>query len=86
MSADPDFVVEHRPQCCGDCGKRIAKNAQAIGFEARQVFDIPEQVSVEVTEHRLLQIECRNCLAVSQAQAPVGVTRQVQYGQRIILP
>jgi len=83
MAANPDFVIEYRPQCCGDCGRSIPRNAQPIGFEARQVFDIPEQVNLETTEHRLLQIECGNCLAITQAQGPVGVTRQVQYGQRI---
>jgi transposase len=75
--AEPDRVVEHRPEACDGCGAGLAGVA-AAKTEARQVFDLPE-VRPEVTEHRLLSCRCV-CGTMSKAPAPSGVSAPVQYG------
>jgi transposase-like protein len=49
--------------------------------ERRQVFDLPE-VAVTVTEHQLIERECR-CGQLTRATAPAGAEGPVQYGPRI---
>src|SRR5947209_4784760 len=36
----PDDVVHHTPQVCGGCGSSLA-DAELLGSETRQVFDLP---------------------------------------------
>ncbi|WP_102922550.1 IS66 family transposase [Streptomyces noursei] len=50
--------------------------------ERRQVFDLPERVGVEVTEHRLVTCRCA-CGTTARAAAPDGVKAPVQYGPRL---
>ena len=84
--ADPDHTVDHRlDRRAGRCqhcqsGLRGAKRA---GFEARQVFDLPEKISVEVTEHRAEICTCPCCGKKVKAAFPEGVGAPVQYGERI---
>jgi Transposase IS66 family len=49
--------------------------------ERRQVFDLPP-VKAEVTEHQLIERECR-CGHRTKAAAPEGAEAPVQYGPRI---
>lgn len=37
---DPDALVDHAPGCCGGCGGDLG-DAEVIGTETRQVFDLP---------------------------------------------
>jgi hypothetical protein len=50
-------------------------------MERRQVFDLPE-VTVTVTEHQLIERECR-CGHRTKAAAPQGSEGPVQYGPRV---
>jgi len=78
--ADPDEVVRHEPAGCRCCGRSLA--GRPVRFvERRQQFDIPP-ISVRVTEHQLIERQCR-CGAATRAQAPAGVGAPVQYGPRI---
>nr|WP_180989997.1 transposase [Streptomyces noursei] len=78
----PHFVEEHRPQGpCPDCGADLA-GARETMTERRQVFDLPERVGVEVTEHRLVTCRCA-CGTTARAAAPDGVKAPVQYGPRL---
>ncbi|MET9603357.1 DUF6444 domain-containing protein [Streptomyces sp. NPDC006459] len=55
---DPDHEVEYRPQGpCSDCGSDLAE-ASVAHIERRQVFDLPEHIGLEVTEHRILTCRC----------------------------
>jgi transposase len=53
-----------------------------VGVERRQVFDLPEEIRLEVTEHRLLSVRC-GCGKKARAAAPDGVAAPVQYGPRL---
>ena len=83
MVENPDVIEDHYPQRCRGCDSRVTANGASAGFEQRQVFDLPEDISLAVTEHRLHKAECRRCGQVTAADAPAGVTRQVQYGARV---
>ena len=78
--ARPDRELRHEPGCCGWCGAGL-KSRPVTGMERRQVFDLPE-VAVTVTEHQLIERECR-CGHRTKGAAPQGAEAPVQYGPRI---
>jgi transposase/uncharacterized coiled-coil protein SlyX len=82
MSTTPDEVIVHRPSVCDGCGHGLDLDAPVVGIQARQVFDLPP-VAVHVVEHRMVEVACPACALVTKAEAPAGVTRQVQYGPGI---
>src|SRR4051795_11049703 len=51
QTSDPDEIVDHVPDACGDCGAVLA-GVVAAGVVRRQVYDIPTITPV-VIEHRL---------------------------------
>jgi len=77
----PDEVVVHRVDICDGCGKSL-KREEVIGYDRRQVFDIP-QIKVEVTEHRAEKKACARCGEESTAAFPKEVTHKTQYGNRL---
>jgi transposase len=72
--------VRHEPACCGRCGAGLA-GRPVTGIERRQVFDLPP-VTVQVTEHQLIEREC-GCGQRTRGAAPEGAEAPVQYGPRI---
>ena len=79
MSANPDEVVEHRPERCEACGEALGQGAEE-GYSARQVVDVPP-VKPVVTEHRAYRCRC-SCGYVSTGAFPEGVRAPVSYGRR----
>jgi len=79
MSADPDEIIDHRPERCEDCGAVLAPDAEG-GFQARQVIDLPE-VTPRVTEHRAHTLGCV-CGHATTGSFPDGVRAPVSYGPR----
>jgi transposase/uncharacterized coiled-coil protein SlyX len=75
--ADPDEVVEHRPQRCRGCQTDLA-NAAVVDVDRRQVVDLPP-VRPVVTEHQMMSCRCA-CGTVTKAGVPEGVSASVQYG------
>jgi len=73
----PDRVRLHLPERCAVCGRAISADEPHEVVSKRQVFDLPEP-RLEVTEHRLGQIEC--CGQVQWGEYPPDVTASVQYG------
>lgn len=73
----PDKVKVHLPEKCGICGRIIAAEEAHRVVSKRQVFDLPEP-KLEVTEHRLGEIEC--CGQAQGGEYPAYVTNNVQYG------
>jgi transposase len=80
-SEDIDDTRNHRPPACGGCGADLA-GGPTVKVVARQVFDFPENLAVQVTEHRLHSVRC-GCGQVTAAPAPAGVGAPVQYGPRL---
>jgi len=80
MSADPDEIVDHRPEQCEDCGAVLDPDAER-GFQARQVIELPE-VRPQVTEHRAHTLGCA-CGHQTTASFPDGVRAPVSYGPRV---
>jgi transposase len=79
--ADPTHRRRHEPQACAGCGGGLA-GAPVVEVEARQVFDLPESIALEVTQHDLVSRRC-SCGRVTKAAAPAGVNAPVQYGPRL---
>ncbi len=80
--AEPDATVDHYPGACSQCAAALSK-ATAMGYRARQVFDLPEPRPLMVTEHRAHRCRCEQCGAETGAWFPAGVAAPVQYGPRI---
>jgi transposase len=80
---DPDVVVTHRLKGrCGCCGEDLSK-AHVDGCEKRQVFDLPEKLTLEATEHRAESGRCAGCGKEYKACFPPEVRAPVQYGERV---
>ena len=78
--AKPDREVRHEHGSCSGCGADLA-GRPVTGIERRQVFDLPP-VTVTVTEHQLIERECR-CGHRTRGAAPQGAQAPVQYGPRV---
>lgn len=76
----PDHVKVHLPQQCPCCGRQFSADEAHDIIQSRQVFDLPEP-KLEVTEHRLAQIEC--CGHLQLGEYPPEVTASVQYGPAV---
>lgn len=80
--SEPDTVVVHRlGGKCGRCGTDL-HGVEVRGHERRQVFDLPEKISMEVTEHRAEKGACPCCASPVKATFPEGVDAPAQYGER----
>ena len=73
----PDKVKIHLPKYCAVCGRLVSADEGHEVVSKRQVFDLPEP-KLEVTEHRLGQVEC--CGQSQRGEYPGYVTSGVQYG------
>jgi transposase len=77
----PDDRVLHEPDCCGGCGGDL-HDAERLEDreESRQVFDLPEEIALEVIEHVAVCRCCEDCGQMSTGSFPEGVEAPVQYG------
>lgn len=75
--ACPDEVVDHAPAACESCGADLA-DAQVVGTERRQVFDLPE-IRLRVTEHVVERRRCV-CGCATKAVFPPAATAPACYG------
>jgi transposase len=53
-----DRTVEHRADCCPDCGGKLKK---CSGTRKRIIEDIPQDIQVEAVEHVIHRDWCPNC-------------------------
>jgi transposase len=85
LRARPDVITTHAPTHCDACGRGLPVTPQAlrdISSERRQVFDLTRP-QLLVTEHRVLDQQCRACGAWTRARFPEGVSATVQYGPEL---
>jgi len=77
MTDAPDFIIEHKPTFCTQCGNDVSNNpVEQAG--CRQVVDIPPIIP-QYTEHRVYRTTC-SCGHQPQSSFPEGVNAQVSYG------
>ena len=82
-SPTPDRRIVHEPEgCCEGCGRDLA-DAEEVGEETRQVFDIPEEVALEVIEHAIKLYRCKGCGRRSAGAFPSQVSAPCQYGPSV---
>src|SRR3954464_3734774 len=83
---NPDRVVLHglrEEEGCEGCGRSLAE-AVALGYERRQVVDVPPLLSLEVSEHQAQRKRCPGCGRITTAPFPEEASaRGVGYGPRI---
>jgi transposase len=80
-SANPDHIVNHHLHGTCECGRDLTKG-KIVGYEQRQVADIPLQLRIETTEHSAEICQCA-CGRTHTAAFPETVTAPIQYGERI---
>jgi transposase len=78
--ADPDEVVPHAPEHCGECGGAL-EGAEVTGVETRQVFELP-RIRPYVTEHQMQKRRCA-CGHETKAAPPPEATAPACYGPGI---
>ena len=79
----PDHLVPHRLGACpcGLCQGRSLRDQPVVGYEKRQVFEVPPKL-LEVTEHRAEIKRCPVSGRLVTAAFPESVEAPAQYGSR----
>lgn len=75
----PEYQSIHLPESCHCCGRQFKPDEVEI-IQSRQVFDLVTP-KLEVTEHRIGQVEC--CGLLHCGEYPAHVTASVQYGPTV---
>jgi len=80
---NPDHIITHPIEGkCPHC-QAAHKHIKVRGEESRQVFDLPPELRLEVTEHRCEVGVCQRCAKKIKASYPEEVKAPVQYGERM---
>ena len=56
-----DKTVEHRLECCPDCGGPLQRGEGEKSTRSRVIEDIPETIQPEITEHVIHRDYCPSC-------------------------
>ena len=78
----PDNINVHRIDRCTNCGESLEDIDASIN-DKRQVFDLPENIPLIVTEHQAEEKDCPRCGEHNKADFPADVTNKTQYGNQI---
>src|SRR5437868_8414886 len=75
-----DRFVSHWPSQCEKCLADLTDQPSLLGYEPRQVFELPPPYRLQVIEHRSYTKSCPNCTHLTKAAFPQEVSNWVQYG------
>ncbi|WP_132071623.1 IS66 family transposase [Flavobacterium ranwuense] len=80
MIANPDIIIEHKPEFCNHCGHDLSDEPTTFILR-RQAVDI-QPIIFEFTEHRIFQ-KIYACGHHTKALFPTGVNSSISYGANI---
>jgi len=80
MTSEPDYIVDHKPAFCQNCGNDLSAFAGEL-ISKRQMVDIPP-IKPEFTEHRLFHVKC-TCGHQAVSTFPDGVNAPIGYGPNV---
>jgi len=81
-SSSPDHVIELPPPRRCTCGQSLS-GQPPCGEQQRQVFDLPPDIKIEVTEYHAPVCKCPACGKKNTAPFPKEAAAPIQYGKRI---
>src|SRR3954466_10644231 len=81
ISADPDRLVEHRPDLCTCCGSSLPGELPAEVGSVFEQIQLPE-IAPLVTQHRRVGVHCPSCGTRVVARAPAEA-RGTPFGPRL---
>jgi len=81
MVEKPDHTEVHKVKECECCHKSLA-DQPADSIEKRQVFDLPPDIHLIVTEHQCETKHC-TCGHVNKSEFPEDINAPVQYGSGV---
>ena len=73
LADNPDAVVDHRPDTCGNCGEIFPVDVSETVIGEYDAIDLPPVAPV-VERHRRLQCVCSGCGATTKAPLPQAAT------------
>jgi len=79
----PDDVVDLKPTHCHTCQGTLDPDLTLGQPAARQVFDLPPDLRLRVTQYQVSTLVCPHCQQRNRAAFPAGVVSGTQYGSRI---
>jgi transposase len=79
--AEPDHVVEVRPQVCEACQGDLSKESGSL-VDVNQITELPE-AKAEVIEVRQYEVKCPCCGKKQMAEPPAGLEMERTFGARL---
>jgi transposase len=73
-------IENHLPEICDCCGEKLS--GEDANPYRHQIVEIPP-IELEITEHRLHQLECNHCGSLTRAKLPEGVCES-GYGATVV--
>jgi transposase len=81
MVADPDHVVEVKPEVCGECQADL-RGAEASLKDVNQITELPF-AKAEVIEVRQMEVKCPCCGKTQAGEPPEGLEMERAFGARL---
>ena len=81
LVAQPDYIVEVKPQVCHECLSDVSQEPVVL-VNVNQITELPE-ARAEVIEVRQYQVECPCCGQEQVGQAPAGLEMERSFGARL---
>jgi transposase len=81
MVAEPDHIVEIKPQVCEHCQADLTEESGQL-VDVNQITELPK-VKAEVIEVRQFEVECPCCGRKQSSEPPEGLEMERTFGSRL---